>query len=730
MTASESLKPSPEHKNSYQALFNALKIEGVNWCSWKSNEHFAAGLSGETDTDLLFDPAQRKKTIKAFRDSGFVIFHAPHRLSYPGIIDAVALDTKTGNILHAHSHFMLCAGEKYLKSTILPWDNHILKNRVFADGAYMARPEDEAVLLLTRAALKLRWRDIKNLDPKALYGGSGFNAELEWVKERTSADRIAKTGAELLNEKAGEIIGKLISDGFTGERLMALRDQALNISAERGWRRMGNFEGTVQAWWREAGYFFIRATEKLGLETTIIKRRVLPGGGIVVAFLGADGSGKSTVTKTIVEEWSRKIDVRYVYFGTGDGPQSLLQKFIKFLVRIKKDLSSSKPSEEKSEEKTPSSDGPSLATILMAVAGVLHKKALMRRVRILKKKGIIVICDRWPQNQLPGKNDGKMLGALIEDENGFLRKLAAWESREFDRMSAKNSPDIVIKLPVSLETSLARKQENSAMAPLIGSKLEAINLLQFPGADVRTVDANRGLTQVLEEVRGIIWQAVLKQPVPKISVYECVGLPGTGKTTLAKSLCSERGLSTVEEIFLGPENKILLTLRSLISLPLAYALIIKFIIQNSLWHNRYSMDLLLRLPAQKTRLQKAAQQKTYFIEQLLLQNIWSALVDADINRVRAEDLAPVIRALYADFEPVVFHLEANPETSAERVAGRTDGVSRFDGLAEDQIEHEIESSRALMDDIVRAARFSGLNVVTINAAQDVVPVKREVLNHF
>src|SRR6185295_15909928 len=53
------------------------------------------------------------------------------------------------------------------------------------------------------------------------------------------------------------------------------------------------------------------------------RRRVLPQGGVLVALVGSDGSGKSTLTKDLSAWLSWKIDVLPLYFGSGDGPSSL-----------------------------------------------------------------------------------------------------------------------------------------------------------------------------------------------------------------------------------------------------------------------------------------------------------------------------------------------------------------------------------------------------------------------
>ena len=59
-----------------------------------------------------------------------------------------------------------------------------------------------------------------------------------------------------------------------------------------------------------------------------------PGGGRVVAVIGIDGSGKSTVVATIRAWLGQEIDVVPIYFGTGGGRPSLILWPFKLMVPL------------------------------------------------------------------------------------------------------------------------------------------------------------------------------------------------------------------------------------------------------------------------------------------------------------------------------------------------------------------------------------------------------------
>jgi hypothetical protein len=133
---------------------------------------------------------------------------------------------------------------------------------------------------------------------------------------------------------------------------------------------------------------------------------------------------------------------------------------------------------------------------------------LMRHALRLRKKGILVITDRFPQKQYRGFNDGPLLSHFIDDSNKFRRALARWEAAQFDTL-AKTVPDLVIRLMPSLKTAMARKPgENSE--EYLSLKMDALKNLRFAdSAKLHVINADQPLNDVLLEARTLIWNAIL-----------------------------------------------------------------------------------------------------------------------------------------------------------------------------------------------------------------------------
>ena len=66
------------------------------------------------------------------------------------------------------------------------------------------------------------------------------------------------------------------------------------------------------------------------------------------------------------------------------------------------------------------------------------------------------ICDRYPQTQYPGGNDGPLLTEWSDSRSWALRQIAALEHRAYER-AVRTRPDLLLKLDIDCETALVRR---------------------------------------------------------------------------------------------------------------------------------------------------------------------------------------------------------------------------------------------------------------------------------
>jgi len=151
----------------------------------------------------------------------------------------------------------------------------------------------------------------------------------------------------------------------------------------------------------------------------------------------------------------------------------------------------------------PASHVPGIFKILYALSLALEKRQTIKRAVRARNRGMVVVCDRFPQNQIIGYNDGPLLA-------DFLGRSFPWgqaarlEQRLLSVFSAV-SPDMVFKLNVSEAIAAQRKADTPLET--IQRKIDAVRALTFgPNCDVLELDADQSLDDITLAVRTTVWQ--------------------------------------------------------------------------------------------------------------------------------------------------------------------------------------------------------------------------------
>lgn len=441
--------------SSIEKLLKALDEYDIKYCHWKSNEHLGEALDGDTDLDMLFDPAQRTELERVFSECGLKRFRATPLMQYNAIEDYIGFDKERAKIWHVHTHYRLTLGEKHLKGyTITPWGPILLRNRVKREaGVWTSDSSDEFVLFLCRIALKLRWRDWgRNLSKEE-------QNEDAWLRGRISGESVAVAAGNMVGEKSKEIILKLYETNLVKKTQLFSLQRALRKEL-KSFTAYGLFSSWFIRTCREIFWLYGGVKRKLGLNNFSPSRRISPSGGLVVAILGCDGAGKTTTLSYIKKEFSKKLDVVSIYFGSGDGSSSLLRKPMKLVARniggkgighaVEKEYAEQKKVSYKSRLY-------SMAKILWAVTLAKEKKTKQRQMVKARNNGLLVLTDRYPQSCVFGASDGPLLGRY-QNVKGFLKRISEWEKRIYNDFSL-NAPDLTIKLVVPTEIAITRKPE-------------------------------------------------------------------------------------------------------------------------------------------------------------------------------------------------------------------------------------------------------------------------------
>jgi thymidylate kinase len=493
-------------------LLDRLHAEEIRYCHWKSNEHLGAGLRGETDLDVLVDRQAAPAVSRILSDAGFRRITAVPERGYPGVEDYLGMDPVTGTMVHLHLHYRLVLGEKFLKGYRLPWEETVLATRRWdaESGVYVTHPALEAALLLIRAALKIRLRDRVMGRADRLRPPADVRRELDWLRPRVERAESLDLVGGLIGPAAAEMFLALMAQSPSIRQLGQLRDAIVPGLAE--YRTHSPAGARVLRWIRE-GRTRLRQAFARRLGIYLPARHTLPGGGLVIVFLGSDGSGKSTMTREITRWLSWKLDVVPIYFGSGDGPTSLLRRPLRVMKRARR-LGVPAKSIGPADRQGAGERGPRrragplrrLHDVWWGLALVREKRLALRRARWARNLGLVAICDRFPQDQILGFTDGPRL-TDIERSSSALLRAAARREQAFYRSLAASPPDLVIKLHVSPSVARQRKPEMSQAE--LTRRVQAIRDLRFPPVTrVVEIDADQPMPDVVRQVKHAVWQSL------------------------------------------------------------------------------------------------------------------------------------------------------------------------------------------------------------------------------
>jgi hypothetical protein len=480
-------------------LLGGLRQHDIQYCYWKSSRRIHEVLSGKSDMDLLVARRQQHDAGKLLLTLGFKLFPAVANRADPAILSFLGYDEPSGQLIHVHLHICLVAGDSLLKNYRLPWEDAVL-TRAVAHPTMPIRildPASEALLMIIRACLELRRRD-----PVTLRNWRRTSVKFELDRKELAArvDRaeLRSLAMELLDSDMADMICDALHAGRPLDTQRRLRRRVR--SALAAYRMYNAIEGQLRSAVRALLWLAGGLNDRFLHIPRPWSRRV-PGGGIVVALLGVDGSGKTTVLAAIRGWLAGEIDTLPMYFGTGDGRPSLLLLPLKLMVPVITCLFGTKPKGSSHGKVSDGAPGPIYSLLLMLWATVLaaEKQLKLRAAHRGARRGLLVIADRYPQNEILDYNDGPLLPRL----SIVPRWLRRYEANAY-ALARRLPPDLVIKLEAPPET-LAVREPNMDLC-MIRQRVLDLQRLTFPGAHVVAVNATLPLTEVVRAAKSEIWR--------------------------------------------------------------------------------------------------------------------------------------------------------------------------------------------------------------------------------
>lgn len=462
----------------------ALQEASIGFALWKSNNHIEDALAGKTDLDMLVNRRDQVRFESILRKLKAIKVLSQPWARYPNVEDWLVFDSTTGDFLHLHVHFDMVTGLKRVKHLSLPWADAVLANLRIDERSGWPIPtaEMELLILLVRIWAKMPpWRRL--FAPKIPLH---VKEEVRWLESEVQTGRLSTLAKGLgLNEDIRLPLGGDAALIALARHLYGQVKQHYRMNWPTALIRAATLNlrlALARLWLRHIGL--------------IRYRKTLTGGGAMIAFIGSDGSGKSTVSQSLERWLRRKADVHMIYMGSGDGRAGWINA-----ARRQLSVLVGKKSKRAGQTNETSPARPvSFAEKVHRLFDLLllrRKLRLLRLGRRLADRGSVVLLDRYPQSQFEAVSDGPRL------QSGRSFAWAAESERRLFAEAARLGPDLVIKLKIAPETALSRKPDHNP--DIIRRKCAITDALQFPGSRVCEIDAGLSLEEVLRTAKQAIW---------------------------------------------------------------------------------------------------------------------------------------------------------------------------------------------------------------------------------
>lgn len=482
-------------------LFSQWNSNDVLYCSWKGNSHLDDSMKGTSDFDILIAEKSLKNGCKILKQTGYMLCVTQRAARYPGIQDWVGVDPQTSIMIHVHLHLYMIAGHRGMMEYILPWNELALSTRQLDEktGVYIMNASLEIILLYTRFGIECSDKKIVkkrcdwSLKEKTIHEVAYLKERMDFAMCKEMAKNLYPMCYEtlvqyILKDNLDSYDLKNITKFFRKECKQWLRYSSFVILLMKKYKKL---EGAFMSIYLKKIFGFLYGRPAITKKIPVSKK------GLVIAFIGQDGAGKSTVT-TDIEKWlSWKLDAHRYYLGSGDHYHSW-QKSIQKSLPKRKGFFLSVFS----------------AFLSLTKYNRLAKDVLktIKNAEKYKDKGGIALFDRYPQTQFLGINDGpKIRHMMSKTKSKYLHFVMSFfaKSEENTLKEAENkSPDVVFKLILSPEESMRRKPHEDI--DKIKRKHEIIKCLSFGKAKVYEIDATMNYKDELILIKQLIWQNIQK----------------------------------------------------------------------------------------------------------------------------------------------------------------------------------------------------------------------------
>ncbi|MCH8125695.1 hypothetical protein IIC38_07020 [candidate division KSB1 bacterium] len=486
---------------SVKNLFRELDEQEIHYCIWKGNTHLQQAAQGHSDLDLLVDHRKYERFKGILEKHDCKLMLSPPAKKIPDVEDYLGCDEKTGKCFHLHVYYKIILGDNPFNTYRLPLEQNFLDSSKSENGFKVASPELAVLARVVITLLRYRNRDVikdilailtPGIPPKTVQ-------TFHDLTKQTTIERISSTLKSDVKFISPEIVIRFLEvvtkTPHSGYKIYQIR-RALRkqLAAYRTYNR-----------WQSA-------LRSVNIGNSSPEKKKLASRGLVVALIGADGAGKSSMLTNLSKWLSWKLKVQLCYMGLGKRlsfGSRMTQSCARFFSRLNNVSVAVVGNKKWLSNKLKTIYNFTYDLHYVSVAWTRYFRYLASRKEA--ERGSIVLCDRYPlsgihqvmMNSTRAPMDGPQIKWKYQDGkmNWMTSHLSKLELKLYNKIYP---PDCVLLLQVAPNVALKRKPDHTPQE--IEPKIQAIENMSRNGLKIIDIDANQPFDQALLYAKEELWK--------------------------------------------------------------------------------------------------------------------------------------------------------------------------------------------------------------------------------
>jgi len=249
------------------------------------------------------------------------------------------------------------------------------------------------------------------------------------------------------------------------------------------------------AFWVRYYQIIYRALNKLIFR----QKKLLTGGGAIIAITGLDSTGKSTMVNCLAQWLGKTFSVKSIHVGR-PGP-TMLTLPARVTLRLRKKII------QDNEIKYQTTECEKPSTMISALRYVIlsyERFKLLKKAEKWRLKDYVVICDRFPSLQI-GKMDSPRV-QFDPEKKSIINILSKIEQRYYAMIPM---PDMIFNLVITFDEAVKRNEKRVKKGKESFDELKwryKINkLLTYKAGHFEMIDATFSLEAVILKLKNKVW---------------------------------------------------------------------------------------------------------------------------------------------------------------------------------------------------------------------------------